>query len=176
MKKALRIFFCLEPSDRSWVYGDEISLRHLLTNRPPKNIAPAFFHFYRNTLLRLNAPGSILIVGATMLLCYWTFLFVTASTNPAFEFWFVVVLLTLSIAAILFEFLIVLPRVLSATTAYRNDLRACDGRMCWDCGYRLAGLLEDKHCPECGCAFTVTDNKVLWGKCFPGLWDDIGPV
>jgi len=46
----------------------------------------------------------------------------------------------------------------------RNFTRAKDvgGRVCWNCGYVLAGLADDGTCPECGNAYAIKDLRARW--------------
>lgn len=44
---------------------------------------------------------------------------------------------------------------------YRRALDA-DGRICWHCGYALAGLADQGACPECGNPYTLAQLRERW--------------
>lgn len=44
----------------------------------------------------------------------------------------------------------------------RRRFRATGGRMCTNCAHSLVGLGETGICPECGHAFNIESDRVLW--------------
>lgn len=51
-----------------------------------------------------------------------------------------------------------------AASMRRQFKRAHDagGRMCWNCGYALAGLADDGRCPECGRDYRLRELRENW--------------